>query len=703
MLVVWITGVVLATAFAAGWPTDNRVARWVTQLGEGEDYRILVDRFGGDEFVLVRVQGADPGQASDRAQLADLWSELAAMPAVSRVVDALALPGVDPAGLADDPVVAALDLVDRDGARYDFVLALASAATPSERAALAVRLRESRATWSARGWSLRAAGHPLVAAALDDEARAVERTFAPALGIIAAIAVACFLRSIGLAIVVILPAALASAAPRAALRLLGIDSDLILVVLGPLGFVIVLASTLHVATAYQRLRRTLPAPAARRAAVREKLPAGMLAAATTAVGFGAFLTSGLRSVATLGVAAAITVLTVVPLAFALATPLFGPWERGGDAPRAGRSSRASRRWRDVAGRALRARFAVLATMAGTMALGAFAAVTLPSSTNALHYFPADHPSRADFVAFEQAGSGLSTAEVLARFRDGRSWPIADLAAGRLSRELEGVAGVQGVLGPEDIAPLGDRLPLLGPASAMRLAGRIDPGADWARWTVRFPTLDAAPTRAIVDSVRATADRWVGTRDIEVLVTGSVPAMLAMQDVLIATLASSLALTAAATTICFLWVSRRPRDLLAALLTNVFPVACALGAARLLGIPLDGATVMVAAVVLGLAVDNTFHLLHAGRGGGARARLRAFDRVGQAAFASSAALALGFAALALSAFAPTARFGLLCAIGMVAALVSDLVVLPALWVRPTRAGGASGESCIAPPGPDEPTG
>jgi predicted RND superfamily exporter protein len=45
--------------------------------------------------------------------------------------------------------------------------------------------------------------------------------------------------------------------------------------------------------------------------------------------------------------------------------------------------------------------------------------------------------------------------------------------------------------------------------------------------------------------------------------------------------------------------------------------------------------------------------------------------------------MGFASLGLSGFAPTARFGLLCATGAAAALVSNLLFLPALWVGSVR--------------------
>jgi hypothetical protein len=161
-------------------------------------------------------------------------------------------------------------------------------------------------------------------------------------------------------------------------------------------------------------------------------------------------------------------------------------------------------------------------------------------------------------------------------------------------------------------------------------------------------------------------------------------MLAMQTKLIGTLATSLLLTVLATGLLFLVVARDARSLTAALVTNLVPTAATLGVAALLRFPLDGATVMVAAVVLGLAVDNTFHLMHAaGSHGGLRDRLRSFDKVGDAAATSSVALSLGFLSLVAAGFAPTARFGALCAAGAAAALIADLVVLPAFWCVSTR--------------------
>ena len=54
-------------------------------------------------------------------------------------------------------------------------------------------------------------------------------------------------------------------------------------------------------------------------------------------------------------------------------------------------------------------------------------------------------------------------------------------------------------------------------------------------------------------------------------------------------------------------------------------------------------------------------------------------MGEPALTSSLALAVGFAALGFSGFAPTAHFGTLVSLGALAALGADLLLLGALWI------------------------
>lgn len=129
--------------------------------------------------------------------------------------------------------------------------------------------------------------------------------------------------------------------------------------------------------------------------------------------------------------------------------------------------------------------------------------------------------------------------------------------------------------------------------------------------------------------------------------------------------------------------------LAAVVPNLLPPAVVFGCAAVLGRPLDVAAVAVGAVAVGLAVDDTLHVLF--RVAEERRRgltledaiAAAHGSVGRALVLSTVVLTAGLACLALSAFKPTAHFGLLTAAACAVALPGDLIVLPA-FVRALRA-------------------
>ena len=115
----------------------------------------------------------------------------------------------------------------------------------------------------------------------------------------------------------------------------------------------------------------------------------------------------------------------------------------------------------------------------------------------------------------------------------------------------------------------------------------------------------------------------------------------------------------------------------------------LGAMGWLGLALDVGSAMVAAVVLGLAVDDAIHLLDAYRGRRAAgdaaplALAASVRRVGRALVTTSLALSLGFSALALSPWQTVASFGSIAAIAILGALAANLLLLPALLVAFAR--------------------
>jgi len=102
-----------------------------------------------------------------------------------------------------------------------------------------------------------------------------------------------------------------------------------------------------------------------------------------------------------------------------------------------------------------------------------------------------------------------------------------------------------------------------------------------------------------------------------------------------------------------------------------------------GIWLDMATAMVASVAVGIALDDTIHILHGymeRRRAGCSdiwAIARTLRQRGRAVIGTTVILVAQFMLLAASGFQPTSIFGWLTAFGLLVALVFDLLVLPAI--------------------------
>jgi predicted RND superfamily exporter protein len=124
----------------------------------------------------------------------------------------------------------------------------------------------------------------------------------------------------------------------------------------------------------------------------------------------------------------------------------------------------------------------------------------------------------------------------------------------------------------------------------------------------------------------------------------------------------------------------------AIVPNVFAALLVLGLMGWLRIPLDLMTINVAAISIGIAVDDTIHYVHR--------FTREFDKdqdywaavnrshasIGRAMYYTTVTVTLGFSILALSSFVPTIYFGLLTGFAMLIALLADLTLLPLLIVR-----------------------
>ncbi len=109
----------------------------------------------------------------------------------------------------------------------------------------------------------------------------------------------------------------------------------------------------------------------------------------------------------------------------------------------------------------------------------------------------------------------------------------------------------------------------------------------------------------------------------------------------------------------------------------------LGIIGLLGIPLDMMTITIAAITIGIAVDNSIHYIYRfkeefkGTNDYNKTINLCHSTVGKAILNTSITIVFGFSILILSKFIPTIYFGIFTGIAMLLAMVSVLTLLPSM--------------------------
>ncbi len=123
--------------------------------------------------------------------------------------------------------------------------------------------------------------------------------------------------------------------------------------------------------------------------------------------------------------------------------------------------------------------------------------------------------------------------------------------------------------------------------------------------------------------------------------------------------------------------------LIAMIPNIFPIIIFFGLMGLSGAVLNLGTSIIAAIALGIAVDNTVHLMtrlsaevHAAPDQ-ETALLHTLGTVGKPSLYASVILLLGFLVLYFSTFVPIQEFGILSAATIIVAFGADVILLPAL--------------------------
>ena len=207
-----------------------------------------------------------------------------------------------------------------------------------------------------------------------------------------------------------------------------------------------------------------------------------------------------------------------------------------------------------------------------------------------------------------------------------------------------------------------------------------------RYSIRVFESDPSLQReALIGKIRDHLTDGLGLQPEQVKVSGMLVLYNNMLQSLFQSQIMTLGVVFAAIMVMFMISFRSLKLALIAIIPNVIAALQVLGLMGWLGIPLDIMTITIAAIVVGIAVDNAIHYIHRFKdefpqdGDYWAAIQRCHGSIGRAMYYTAVTIALGFLILSLSNFVPTIYFGVLTGFSMVVALIANLTLLQLLIV------------------------
>ena len=199
----------------------------------------------------------------------------------------------------------------------------------------------------------------------------------------------------------------------------------------------------------------------------------------------------------------------------------------------------------------------------------------------------------------------------------------------------------------------------------------------------FETFRGLDRDQLISDIRTMLIEEHGLQDEQINISGMVVLYNNMLNSLFNSQIMTLGTVFVVIFLMFIVLFRSVKLALISIIPNVFSAAVVLGIMGIFSIPLDLMTITIAAISVGIAVDNSIHFVHRYRDEmGERADNRAAINsatinVGQAMFYTTLVITAGFLIMVFSNFVPTMYFGVLTGIAMVTALIANLVMLPML--------------------------
>jgi predicted RND superfamily exporter protein len=504
-----------------------------------------------------------------------------------------------------------------------------------------------------------------------------------------------------------------------AMATLGIDVNLITLVLGSMMICIGSVYGVHVYARFEVHAASeddadQPALACLRYARTPVLMAGV----TTCIGFAALLLAAIPATNELGWFSILGVssVTLLSLTFVPAAMSLIPLPLHKDAATDGI---AISRWFNVKLARILDTFERLAVDRSSTVLGFWAVATVAAvvsipqitiDTDVITFFKTDSKVRTDFKAVNNLITGTVPIYVMLEgpgegsFREPANLRMVEA----LQSRLEALPGVRQVLSSVDFVKLASGAMEAKPQSEGRIPESRAAVAE-ATFLLpksqlrRFTTSNHSRVNLIVRTGRAgsaairglEADIHQALRDAELpdafttAVSGNAVLLNRSADGIAGNQATQVGFAALAIFILISAIFGSVRVALIAMAPNIAPVLIFFGILGTGIAPLSLPTSLIGSIALGIAIDDTMHFLVAyqaqkslGRNAEEAAR-HCIRHVGRPIVLTSIMLVVGFSMILISGFATLQEFGMLTAFTMAICLVTDLLLLPALLVRVDR--------------------
>jgi len=209
-------------------------------------------------------------------------------------------------------------------------------------------------------------------------------------------------------------------------------------------------------------------------------------------------------------------------------------------------------------------------------------------------------------------------------------------------------------------------------------------ANQVRITLRIEETNPRLNRGeLIEKIKRHLVDNMGIAEDRIHITGMAVMFNNMLQSLYTSQIETLGLVFVAILIMFMILFRKVYLAVLAVIPNIFSAIFILGFMGWMGISLDMMTITIAAITIGIAVDDTIHYIHRYQSEFSldanyrNSVIRCHGSIGRAIYYTSITITIGFSILTLSNFIPTIYFGLLTGLAMITALLGDLLLLPLL--------------------------